>query len=998
MYTPVFYKKVFFACWVILLLITGNGEHLLFAQKLPFVNYTTSQGMVHNRTHTMGQDGKGFIWVGTDLGICRYDGRTFKHYPGSGNPYYTARYCLRVGSKVVFTVDRMGLAFCEGDSVRFMPVKDFKPGEISGAVALTDTSFLFNDFIRGVVWLDTAGHARSIKIPGTNPEGNAYVDMFRDSRGMIWLLTNVGLVLLPPNDYAHPVFPPQLQHIYMNVVREDPQGNIYVGSHEGIVMYTKKDCANIAQAVPKVIFPTKAEVTCIDFDKEHNVWFSTIYNGIFKYDIKTRKFHNYSIDNGLISQNTWSILVDRENNIWVGTENGISKLPTQNFITFDFSRTNYQNVKSGIAWNDSVFLFSNLINVYQYKGDSISLLKGFQSMPGYRTRVLQRTPDNRLWVSSSTPKPSGDFDVNTTAYELRGNALVNGLPLAALPNGAKEVFIEQKALMLNSNEMIINTSSGLKLYKHNSLYNLHMPVIDTHAHRVTGLALCMDKTFWAVWDYKSMAHYRLIPAIGSQPYMIQPLGRIRESQLDSQAFHALLVDSSNNIWAYSKISGVTLLRTNKNGNVVKIEHLPPSWFSSGIVNEIAEDGWHRLWVATSAGLDEMHFENGRLRIQKDLYGSMLCGKQIFFVKHFNGKIVVGTTGCAGILSLTGPETYKPPLIYLADIKVNELSRKELLNKSTPRLHTDENNIRFSFTGLNFKDEKKIRYSYRLEGIDKYWSQPAEEYTTTYSHLPPGHYTFRVKALASSGQWSVGSADFSFIIIQPFYTRWWFIAIIVIITAGIIYSIYRYRINQLLAIQRIRQNISKDLHDDIGATVSSINILANMAKSNVLPHDKRNQFLETIQEESRHVSESLSDIVWSINPKNDSLAIMFARMQRYASELFEARNIAYEFILPPHIDELQLPMNKRQHVYLIFKEAVNNLVKYSGAQHAHVTLQVKRNTLTMIVADDGKGFDIHKLHAGNGVLNMKKRAQEAGAYINIQSQPGQGTIITFSIPF
>ena len=221
----------------------------------------------------------------------------------------------------------------------------------------------------------------------------------------------------------------------------------------------------------------------------------------------------------------------------------------------------------------------------------------------------------------------------------------------------------------------------------------------------------------------------------------------------------------------------------------------------------------------------------------------------------------------------------------------------------------------------------------------------------------------------------------------------------ILIAAIVYSIYRYRINKILEIQKIRQTISKDLHDDIGATVSSINILANMAKSDLVSDTRRNQFLETIQEESKHVSESLNDIVWSVNPKNDSLDIIIARMQRYASEMFEAKNITYHFVLPESsVDELHMDMSRRQHVYLIFKEAINNLVKYSTATTADVTLAVNNDVFTMIVADNGVGFDPNTVHEGNGILNMKKRAEDIRAQLAINSAPGKGVTIQLVVVF
>lgn len=189
-----------------------------------------------------------------------------------------------------------------------------------------------------------------------------------------------------------------------------------------------------------------------------------------------------------------------------------------------------------------------------------------------------------------------------------------------------------------------------------------------------------------------------------------------------------------------------------------------------------------------------------------------------------------------------------------------------------------------------------------------------------------------------------------------------------------------------------------MHDDIGATISSINIMANMARNSTLGRQKREQYLTTIQEESKYVADSLSDIVWSINPKNDSPDIVFARMQRYASELLEAKNIYLEMKLPEHTDAHKaLGMGKRQDLYLIFKEAINNLAKYAEAQNASVVIDIFKGHLTMKISDDGKGFNKHKLKHGNGILNMKKRAANMNGTIDIESSIGIGTTVTLSIP-
>ncbi|GAA4450007.1 hypothetical protein GCM10023092_05210 [Rurimicrobium arvi] len=961
------------------------------AQRLPFVNYSTAQGMVHNRTHTINQDGKGYIWIGTDLGINRYDGRTFKHFPAPAVKHYFARYSVRIGDKVLFAMDGIGLALCLGDSVQFICPKNLKPLNISGTAALSDRSFLFNEWQNGVVKMDEKGNAQVLHLPAI-ASNNSFVDMFRDSKGIIWLMSGSGLIVFPENDPAAARKLKALGNAYINCVRESRDGYIYIASFRGVFRISPQQRSQLSDAAIEPVFNKNQEVTAIAFDNTNHVWLSTVYDGIYKCDASGRNLDHYTIRNGLISQNTWNIFCDRENNIWIGTENGISKLPDHQFMSFDFSQVDFQSVKSSLHWDDSTMLLSNVMDIYCLRGSQLQRLKGFHSGIGYRSHILDKSPDGYLWVSKSVPLPAGNFKVYTLSFKFNGEQLTDSIAVSKLPGGPNEIFGRRGMISLPGNACLISTDKGMKVYRDKHFY----PVVRTDSLPVNSLCSINSQSFWALLDNRKLVRYKILPLnAGADSFRLQTLEE-DTSILNGKPVNSLFRDSRNRIWCYGVQCGAVILHLNPDGSIHHASVPGLSAFSSEIFNDISEDAKGHIWVATSAGLDEVTEDKNKFEVKRDRFGGRLCGKNIFFVTPFRAGLMVGSTGCAGIIGLQEEEDAYRPEVYITDLRINEITRRNLLYLELPELHPEEDNLRFSFTGIYFKDENLIRYAYMLEGIDKQWSTPSPEHMVTYSHLPPGKYIFHVKALAPDGLWSAKEAVFSFSIDSPFYTRWWFILLCTGACTGMLYAIYRYRIDQLLAIQQIRQSISKDLHDDIGATVSSISILANMANSDLVSEQKRRQFLDTIQDESKHVTESLSDIVWSISPKNDTLDIMFARMQRYASELFEAKNISYQFRLPEDISNIAFPMNRRQHVYLIFKEAVNNLVKYAGAGHADISVSVEDELFIMQISDDGSGFDIDSITPGNGIINMRKRAQEAGALLAIISKPGAGTRIRFML--
>lgn len=965
---------------------------------MPFTNYTTAQGLIHNRTHCVCQDGQGYIWIGTDHGICRYDGRNFKHYSPKERPFLAARYCTRYKDSVYFCIDQWGIAVCCGDSVRIVKSIGYTGYGTDGVVPVNDSTYLVNLIPSGLYNMNADGNVKKISLPGNTIDESGFVDIYKDSKGNIWEHTAYGLMLFMQGDYSKPLIPLPFKGTFIYVIREDKQGNIYIACKSGLYRYTAQQCKDIMKAVP-LRLNVNFDITALELNFDGYIWMGTFYNGLIKYDIKKGTYKEYGMTNGMTSQNVWGLCKDREQNLWVATENGVSKLTTTNFYTYDYLNTAFQMVKSGCEWDDSTFLYSNLVDIYAHSNEKVTKLKGYKNEAGFTEDLMVRTPEGKLIYNLTKGTPDGRFYVHTTRCEIRNNTLTNKVNTGDLPGGPDLVFLGQGFAYYGS-ELWVSTTKGLQVYKDGRFYNCYVPKLDSEKTSITYIEKGPGNTLWMLRDYKDLISYS-IERYPNDSFYARLIKKeiIHGSKLGNQFISRLFADSKGNIWLCGRERGLVLLKTNSQARVVSINTSLASRLSSIQISCFTEDDEHNIWIGTSMGLDKLTPSADSFILEKDVHGSEFCGKYIYFVKSHNHKLFVGTSGCVGIINLNGKEDTSAPLIYITAFKINEQVRNSLLQIPGVDLQPDENNISFTFTGLSYKAESKIKYSYLLEGVDDNWSQPQTEYTIHYSKLLPGTYTFKVKAISARGIWSKEAATFTFTIIQPFYTRWWFISVVICIVAVIVYAIYRYRINQLLAIQGIRQSISKDLHDDIGATVSSINILANMAKSDLISESKRNQFLETIQDESKHVSESLSDIVWSINPKNDSLEIMFARMQRYASELFEAKNIGYEFILPDiAFDELSMDMNKRQQVYLIFKEAVNNLAKYSEATHARITLMVNKNVFTMVIADNGRGFDMSMNYAGNGIINMKKRALDAGGILKVDSAPDAGTHIGFTMPF
>ncbi len=209
-----------------------------------------------------------------------------------------------------------------------------------------------------------------------------------------------------------------------------------------------------------------------------------------------------------------------------------------------------------------------------------------------------------------------------------------------------------------------------------------------------------------------------------------------------------------------------------------------------------------------------------------------------------------------------------------------------------------------------------------------------------------------------------------------------------------YFVYNNNINdQKLKLQSLRNRIASDLHHDVGSTLSSISMLSQIANEQsreVIP------LLDTIGENSRKMLDAMADIVWTINPENDQFELIILRMRSFAYELLGAKGIDFEFVADENITKIKLPMDVRKNLYLIFKEATNNMVKYAEASKAMFSIKGEKDILSLIIHDNGKGFEMSKLSEGNGIKNMKNRAEEIKAKLNIESFPGRGTTIQLKI--
>ena len=311
---------------------------------------------------------------------------------------------------------------------------------------------------------------------------------------------------------------------------------------------------------------------------------------------------------------------------------------------------------------------------------------------------------------------------------------------------------------------------------------------------------------------------------------------------------------------------------------------------------------------------------------------------------------------------------------------------------------NNNNLSIDFALPLFHNPDDIVYYYMLRGFDNTWLNARNSHVARYTNLPGGNYNFMVKAFDPlSGRYSPVT---SVLVIAhpPFWKTWWFTILAIVAIASGIYALYRYRLEQLLRLEKMRTSISSDLHDEVGATLSSISIYSNVAKKMAdLDRGRSKEYLDKIETSSLEMIDSMSDIVWSINPANDDPGKMIQRMRTYAYEVLGAADIELHWKEDEQVEKQKMTMEQRKNFYLFFKEGINNAAKYSKAKALFVDLNCSRQHVSLRIKDNGIGFNTQERGNGNGLRNMQLRSKILKGQFQVTSSENTGTELVLTFP-
>jgi signal transduction histidine kinase/ligand-binding sensor domain-containing protein len=472
--------------------------------------------------------------------------------------------------------------------------------------------------------------------------------------------------------------------------------------------------------------------------------------------------------------------------------------------------------------------------------------------------------------------------------------------------------------------------------------------------------------------------------------------------MPQSSIRSLFVDHAGRLWIGTGREG--LVRVDQpSAEIPRFQILTTrSGLSSNEINAITEDRQGKLYMGTGRGIDRLDPATGHIRHYTAAEGLGFSATPRIAYRDRQGAHWFGGAGLLRFLPPVVDEAWQAPAIRISRVAVAGAERPiSELGEHAVDLHTlgaAQNDLHIEFAALSFAVGQTLRYQYRLEGIDSDWGAPTEQRSISYAALPAGRYRFLVRAVNSDGVVSDPPASIRFAVALPFWLSPWVVASMTLLAASAILGAHRYRVGQLLKVERIRTDIATDLHDDIGATLSQISLLTGLARKDIhADHLQLDSRLAHIGDLSRGLVDAMSEIVWALNPQHDHLSDLASRMRRFASDVFTAGEILFEFAVPAKGEDQGISPETRRQVFLIFKECVNNIVKHAACRRVRAVLQVQPQRIHLTLIDDGKGISSANSFEGNGMASIRRRARSLGANLTYNQEPGGGTRIDLAVP-
>ncbi len=964
------------------------------------------------------QDRSGIMWIGTNGGLNRYDGSSFIQYsvlsqPALTNSVVTVLMQDKKGNIWIGTENGLNILDPATNFIRRFVHQDtakisFPPGAIRSIEPMDDgTVWIVSDKWLGRFTANQNFSPVSIDTILLQPD-MVLTGVHRHSHDEVWLSYLDQETRLAKQKGNHLAQPLLYTKDYAKIFRDSNDITWSISNH-GINRFNASTSSFDSWVKNPYAIEDRASNlhlhTNYCFDGDGNIWQGNDRTSLLKYDMAQKKVTDYSwLVTATNATIVYCIYKDNNNNIWVGTDNGIVKISNKSAVFSNISFVLNGNELKNIRCRR---IMSDRNNTLYAATENYGLLKKTKNSRGADITIALSTfgapPVSILPVRNNTIKLKLDarYDIGYIYdmwYDQKDVIWLAGFGIARYDTrtDSLEIFLagdDEKAREESINQFSICfdgrlfwTSGQHNLFTFDPVSRNLQPFKDNKGNMPFTEMPCWSLVAKGDWIWAGSAKGLFKVNSRTRDVVKLPIHPVLEYGINDIA-----MDGDSSCWIST--AGGGLIYYNIYSNYVK-QYTNREGLSNNTVCGLLLDNNKDLWISTYAGLSYYRKETDQFT---NFYAKDGLNTDEFNRKAFSrlpdGRMIFG--------GLNGYMTFYPTDAFKTDRPVNILlTRFSKINSNGEMRETvfDVNTLNkitidpgdkffsFYFTLSDMYDPAGNRYSYQLQGVDDTWHSLGNQHFVSFNGLAPGKYVLKIKGRPGKGAASVNEISVDILVKQVFYKTDWFIILIVLAAASIVYLIVRYRIRQVKKIQYLRTRIASDLHDDVGSSLVRITVLADAIKREELK-DTTSEQLGTIAGISRGAVSTMKDVIWSIDSRNDTMGGMIYYMQEHLHNMLIPANIDFELTHDGLADDEKLDMNFRQNVYLTFKEAVNNVVKHSGASRVTIRLEKENGWFIMRVEDDGKGVADKKYNAGQGMHNMHLRAKRLKASLDIVSDKG-----------
>lgn len=762
------------------------------------------------------------------------------------------------------------------------------------------------------------------------------------------------------------------------VVAPARSGGIWISTFEHLL---KSEAGRVVTIADTPIWPVaRGTVHYLFEDRTGALWIATRRDGLFR--LAGGKIVRVPTSSHSIK----SVNEDREGNIWVSTEGGgIERLRKKSFVLVDHT--------AGLEEDVSTSVSSDATGALWCANRNGGLVRYFEG----KIETVAASPVGTEFFAIAT---CADRDGHVWVAMRSGVYRVSALP----PYEPKKIAALSPARVLfcaRNGDLWVGSGEGELGYFRGETYCRLKADTGDPSHRVTAIAESRDGGVCIATRDGSLVEYR------DDKFVSRLVGMSTATQA---RINTLLFDQTEALWIGTP-EGLLLLRGTDLHKFTRADGLLDDY-----IDQLIQDEQGQLWIGSRRGLyhltpsdliaraDTQHGPVSSITFGKDegLAGTTsFSGEQPGTCKTADGRLWFTThRGIVGLDTRTPASERSPHPVFIDEVRIDGLEKRGEI-----RLPPGNHRIDFQFVALNFSVPEKVRVRHQLVGMDVDWVETTSEHSATYARLPPGEYVMKAIACDQDGVWNSNVATLAILAEAAWWqTKWAWIGAFLGFTTAVVAAVryvsqrrLKLRLEQLERenmLERERARIARDLHDELGGSLTQIRLLAERIKRHN-PHPEFKDVAVQLVWRARRLGTELESIIWTVSPKNNTCDRLASFIVRFALKFFRDTAIKCKVSDPEEVPAIPLRPEEQHHLLAVAKEAFNNVLKHSQAAHADVRLECRQGVFRLVIRDDGIGFDPARrdLSACNGLNNMRARIREIGGTIEIESAPGQGTTIS-----